>query len=471
VEKKFISLSLVLLVGGIHFWLVKDIPFFWDSIQLSSKQAHHFFKSGFTSWALPDYLDSGHPPLLGWYLGALWHFLGRSLWVSHVAFLPFICLYLYYAIRWVCYLVSDNWGRALGLIILCVDPLFVSQSVIMGPDIILIASFSALIFAYVHRQHIVMLVMALFMGLISMRGAMVLASFGIFHILLTFWLNRQGWKDLFSRGWALIPGAAAFVLFLAWHYWSKGWVGFHSGSPWAESFQRVDFAGFLKNVAIFGFRLNEFGRFLIVFLLLSLLGLSKFRLTKAHKKGLLLLVILLLVILPNTLLYQHLSANRYFWPIYLLISLSCISWIGTVKLSVDLLKGGALTTLFVFVAVHWLVYPWKMSQDWEATLVHLPYHQVRNDVTSYMSAMNISRDEVGSAFPALNSDYHIYLTEDQDQVFKDISIGEDKYIFYSNIMNSIKSADLELIETLYWKRHYLQRGLIKGYIFELKEEQ
>jgi len=469
VEKKYIKESLVLLLAGVHFWLARDIPFFWDSIQLSSKQAHYFLESGFVSFSLPDELDSGHPPLVGWYLAMMWQLLGRSLWVSHLAFLPFVALYLFFGLQWVQHLVKPLWGRVLGGVILFSDPLFLTQSIIMGPDIILISSFMAIVYAYCKGQKVMMVAMSLILGLVSMRGAMVLAAFGFFHLVNTFWFHRKGWSYLFIRGWPLLPGAAAFLVFLYWHYLTKGWIGFHSGSPWAESFQMVDFLGFLKNIAILGFRFNEFGRFIICIPLLFFLYKFRNQLIPLQYKGFTLFVILALLVLPNTLIYAHLSANRYFWPLYLLASLGLISFIGASKLETHYLKGLAATAAAIFLASHLWIYPWKTSQDWESTLVHLPYHEVRSKIYDFYTASGIAPSSVGTSFPAVNSNYHINLQEFKDSPPKAMEIGVDPYIFYSNIMNSVKSTDLQQIDSLYWPRYFIQKDRIRGYLYELKE--
>ncbi|HXA01125.1 MAG TPA: hypothetical protein VNW99_04000, partial [Cytophagaceae bacterium] len=78
----FFYLSLTFFVSGNSF--------FWDTIQLGSSQAHWFYDNDFQYFFLPGNIDSGHPPLFGFYLAILWKFFGRTLEVSHFAMLPFL---------------------------------------------------------------------------------------------------------------------------------------------------------------------------------------------------------------------------------------------------------------------------------------------------------------------------------------------------------------------------------------------
>src|SRR4051794_38753575 len=64
--------------------------FFWDTIQLGSKQAHWFYDHNFKFFFLPEIIDSGHPPSFGIYLAICWKLFGKSLPVSHLAMLPFL---------------------------------------------------------------------------------------------------------------------------------------------------------------------------------------------------------------------------------------------------------------------------------------------------------------------------------------------------------------------------------------------
>jgi hypothetical protein len=64
--------------------------FFWDTVQLASKHAHFFYETDFRSIILPNEIDSGHIPTLGFYLALIWKIAGKTLMVSHLSMLPFV---------------------------------------------------------------------------------------------------------------------------------------------------------------------------------------------------------------------------------------------------------------------------------------------------------------------------------------------------------------------------------------------
>ena len=73
-----------------------------------------------------------------------------------------------------------------------------------------------------------------------------------------------------------LPSVVIAATWLWLHYQHTGWIGFHSDSPWASSFQQVSLAQMLKNAILFIWRLLDFGR--ITVWLLALFLLFKFKL-------------------------------------------------------------------------------------------------------------------------------------------------------------------------------------------------
>jgi hypothetical protein len=446
-EKYHVSI-LTFCIAFIHFWVVKDFPFFWDSIQLTSKQATHFFENGYGSLVLPEEINSGHPPFMGLYMSTWWLLLSRQLWVSHLAMLPFVWIWLWVGFLWIDKLCSIKNINILCKIVFLSEPLWLTQATIMGPDIVLVAAMSVVVWSYFHDKKILLLLGSIVLGLISMRGAMVLCGIGIFHILYTFLVIKKDWRYLLSVGWPMIPGSGLFLGFLFMHYQLTGWVAFHPNSPWAESFQRSDFIGFLKNGAVFIFRSLEFGKFFAWFILI--VGIWRFRhalnFLQVFLLGLLLTVSILLWI--NTLPYAHLSANRYFWPIQFLVLLLSFSFLDT--LWVKTRFTGLMLGLWVvvFLSTHFWNYNGRISQDWESTLIHLPYHKHRKAVSVYLKDQEDNWSSVETAFPGVNSEYLIFLLG--DQVLPQISGAHiATYLFYSDIMNDIDRNQLDAIQKLY----------------------
>ena len=76
------------IIGIALVWAVQHDPFFWDTVQLASKHAHHFYENGLRWTPLPPEIDSGHPPVFGYYLALAWTCFGKTLPASHCAMPP-----------------------------------------------------------------------------------------------------------------------------------------------------------------------------------------------------------------------------------------------------------------------------------------------------------------------------------------------------------------------------------------------
>ena len=87
----------LILFTGLTF-LVVDHFFFWDTIQLASIPAHFYYENNFSKLFLPMQNDTGHVPIFGAYLALIWTIFSKSLFISHIAMLPFI-----YGVIWQAY--------------------------------------------------------------------------------------------------------------------------------------------------------------------------------------------------------------------------------------------------------------------------------------------------------------------------------------------------------------------------------
>jgi len=454
-------------IGLFYTLLFRDVPFFWDTIQLASKQAHHFYEKGLFPPLLPERLDSGHPPFVGLYLAVVWMLLGKSLFISHLAFSPFIVLYIYFLIQISRIQIRDSMLRIGWVIILLSEPLFLSQTAIMSPDIILISGMLGLYFAYLRHHRFWMLTSAIILAAVSLRGAMVLFAFCLVPIIYNLWYKRRGLRKTILNYIPLLPGVLLFLCFLGYHYMSKSWVGFHGDSPWAGSFSRVDAMGLLKNVGLFLYRWVESGK---IFVLLSLLFLGwkiKNRIRDGHIFNLILLGVFSIVILINTLPYAHLNANRYFWPIYMMSFILLASFLDAKNVA---LRRKLLLLAVIFIhqtCIHFSDVRIPYSHDWEVSLIHLPYHSLQKEAMAFLREKGIPLDLVGTAFPAINSEKHIYLSDEADRM-QDMRSGEFPYIYYSNIMNTVKSdqrLDIKDRYTVIWQK---KSGRIQTMIYRRK---
>lgn len=439
---------------------VRHHVFFWDTIQLGSKHAHWFYENNFQHLLLPEEIDSGHPPIFGLYLAALWKLVSKSLIVSHFAMLPFLLVNVW-LLGELGYYFAGRLG-AIGLLLLSmVDPVLASQSLLISPDVVLVTFFLLALWSILLKKKWLLVLAVIGLAAISMRGMMVgVALFG-FALLRHFPKLAPFWKTLLP----FLPGGLFGLAFLLWHYQQTGWIGYHPGSPWAVSFERVDGAGFIKNIALLGWRMLDFGRVFVW----AVVGVSLFfgyKNRPAKKSNLQELLILLgftfFLLTINQLPYKGLLGLRYFLPLFLVVNLLAVYLIfGAPTRPPSFSESRRSYPIFLIAFLGLLlgnlwIYPKHISQNWDSTLAHLPYYELRSDMHQFIQEQQIPLAEIGTVFPEIGPLKYRDLSESEDG-FAAADLEKQDYIFYASVMNDFSDEELEQLET--WQEvKRLERG-------------
>ncbi|MEO6039548.1 MAG: hypothetical protein ABIQ93_14130 [Saprospiraceae bacterium] len=463
-------------------WTVQNDPFFWDTVQLASKHAHYFYGNGLQWAPLPPAIDSGHPPVFGYYLALIWTFFGKTLPASHWAMLPFLLAIVLLLYRLGHRLGGQRWVFWL-LPLVLLDPVLAGQMTLVSPDVVL-ACFFLLAIEAIWGQKPALLALAI-LGLcaISMRGMMTagalftmrIAEYGMRNFLIrknpvlfsgqsipysTFRIPHSAFRIPYS----FLPGFLFAAWFLWWHQQATGWTGYHPGSSWAPAFERVQGWGWLKNLLVVAWRWLDFGRlfeWLIVIYLLWNFWPRKIKLPgfQAMTSGYalpLLLTCLLLLLSPSAILYHNLSAHRYFLSGFLVLHLLVFQWIVHSEWK-DRTKSWLLVALIAGMATGNLwIYPRGISMDWDSTLAHQPYHRLRADALAFLEKEGADFATVGSAFPNLNTGENLLLNGDERR-FAELDWQRNSYIFASNVFNDFSAADYDRLhhdwEPVYRQAH------------------
>jgi hypothetical protein len=411
-------------------WWVSDHVFFWDTIQLGAKHALFYYENGLNLSLLPAEIDSGHPPLFGYYLALCWTLFGKTLAVSHLAMLPFLLGIIFMAFR-----LNSILAATIPVWMLCLllfaDPVLAAQSILVSPDIPLVFFFLLGIFSILRYKPGWLSLAIIGLGLISLRGMMC----GLVLFAWEFMTFRPRLRTLLPY----LPGGLLAAVFLVWHYAETGWIGYHAESPWAPSFERSDTNGLLRNAAILVWRLLDFGR---IFLWLSLAFLLyKFKTINPLSRQLAWLFLLAVLILsPSLLLHKALSAHRYLLPVFLSLSLLFISLLSGVSRP----KKPWIYALAVvgFLSGNFWIYPTHIAQGWDASLAHLPYYNLRHEALRYMKQKNIPLADTGTAFPEIGALKFRDLSA-QEAGLKEKNLATDRYILWSNVMNDFSDAETQ----------------------------
>lgn len=447
------------LLALIATFLVRNNPFFWDTVQLASKHAHFFYETDFQSIILPEVMDSGHPPAFGMYLAACWKFFGKTLPVSHFAMLPFLLGIIYFLEKIAVEIAPRRYAP--WLLALClIDPVLAGQFTLVSPDIPLICFFLMGLWAvWTERNNWLLVLAVIGLGLVSLRGMSL--GMGLFFFAWIAGKEPVSLKSFFKKIWPFVPGGLIALAFLVYHYQETGWIGYHDHSTWAPSFERVDFRGFLKNWAVLGWRLLDFGR-LFYWVVLGVVAFYLFRKNRTlffntNTVGWRLLVLLLVTFVAlviNQLPYRGLLAHRYLLPVFLSMNF-LVFFLIFKELSTSaafsrfrnfmilLLLGGYLTGNF------W-VYPKKISQGWDSTLAHLHWFGLEKKAEQYLAESEITMSEVGTAFPNIGPREIIELNG-AEEGFSPKNMDENCYVLYSNVMNDFTDEEIDELEASWSK--------------------
>ncbi len=452
------------------FVFAKDFPFFWDTIQLGARQALHIYET--RSYLLPDAIDSGHPPGFGAYLSLWWRLLGPSVWVSHLAMLPWVCLLLTQLLL----IGRDYLGpyRYWLFFLLLLEPVLLTQLLLVSPDVVLIAAYllglRQVCLGVAKKSHLLVFAIII-LALISSRGWIAALSLYLLEWLATLLMYYLAANDqeeetpsvgLFGLLTALqmlapfLLGGVLALSYLLLHYQSKAWISYHPDSPWAASFEPVGWLSFLKNIGLVGWRLLDLGR----------IGLWIALIIAIYKKGWrqllqnyywwrfgLGIVLFFLLLLPLILTHTGLTAPRYLLPAIVLFDI----WVAYTLLFnyLDEPAGShkqlplapwqkrlfAFCLLCLLCGNFW-IYPHRIAQAWDSTPMHLPFYLQEAAAIDFLRQQGISLEDVGSVFPSIGPRNWRQLNGEQNG-FTAYQSGQQPYAFVSRIHNDWTNEQLD----------------------------
>lgn len=453
--------GLPILIVSLTWILSCQHPFFWDTVQLASRQAQWYYDQQFQQFLLPDEIDSGHPSGFGMYLAGVWLAFGQNLFISHFAILPFL-VFLLSGIFRLSKISNNYWSRFFPLMMV-LDPVFLGQISLVSPDLALLAFFIWGLIGVLEKRLTILTLCSILLACVSLRGmmaVMVLYLFRIFGIGDRLWQKPKHWLRCI---WPFVPAGLLALAFLLYHNGFKSWVGFHTDSPWRESFNVVGLSGMVKNTFILGWRIADYGR-VFVLLILTIL-LFKRGMTSAVRPFLALAVITLLIQLPHFLLFQGVNAHRYLMPFFLALTLFCFSILQNSQL-LPLSKRRLLIFAIIGLASGnlWL-YPHHVAQGWDSTPRHWPHFTMRQEVIDYLDKQQISLQDVGTSFPEIGPLHWRDLSERQDG-FSPLNFQQNEYVYYSSVMNDFSDEEREVLFNTWQKVLVLKKTGIQAILFK-----
>jgi len=486
-KNNYLYLSLVIIIYLAITIVSLNHCYFWDNIQQTSKEAHWYYNTNFSHILLPSFSDFSeqplyltpgkyditgtgyHPPFTGIVTALLWKIFGKSLWVSHIFIFCCSLILIFNAFKLFSILFPNKlYGAFIMLPLL--DPSFLSQLSIAAPEIILMAAFVVCLRAIVCGKKILLSVGFIFLCLVNARGIFAGGIIFIFYWFYKIYClkNKFYIKYFFKELISFLPAFVILIIFFAYYFSQRGWFFSDKDSIWASGYERPDsFQGLIKNICVYLFLLFENGRIFIWLFLFFMLkkiiynGKNKrINLNNMEKSFLFLFVLFILMYLYIASSTKVSIIARYYMPIYFLLDI--LFFIFAERLKIKKIN------TYVFVLILFLlagnlsvyIYPDKLAKNWDSTLGHLPFYELRDECFEYMEANGIPYEKTSAGFTFCWNQVYVDLKPKYRFIYNMQHVQQ--YVIYSNISNLEDYMIDELADKKKWA---ILKDFRKGPVF------
>jgi len=330
--------------------------------------------------------------------------------------------------------------------LLLLEPTLLAQATMVSPDIALTCFFLIALSGMLNNRNLLQAVAMCGLPLLSTRGIMTIAVVFLaeagYH-----WFNSQS-KFSLKLIWKYVPAGLVATSWLTYHYVETGWISYNQESmPWAGSFETAGITGFLKNIALLGWRMLDFGRvfmWIVLGLLIIWVLTKRLAFNSPFRQLTAIWLAPLIVFVPVLARYSGLLQHRYLIQVFVLTGILVLYGLRQCPFQ-KLAKGLYAVILIGLVSGHFWVYPDKISQGWDSSLAHVPYFDLRQQMITYINDNGIPPNQVVTGtpnqFPLTETD----LINDTWNFINSDDVSPEQrnsfpYAFYSNIFNDIPDA-------------------------------
>ncbi len=429
------------IIGTILILCFSNIPFFWDNVSIS-QIADVYYQNHLRITIMPPTMDYGAFTLYAYYLAIFWTIFGKSLLVSHIAFIP-VFVGVLWEIKCIGNLILKDKYLVLFLILIFIDPALLTQSLLIAYDMFLLYFMLHSIRMIWQNRKLAYSFSLIFLSLISVRGVIFVFCMLLIHISI--WKIRK--LKINQHFFALyLPVFCLMMVWMIWHYHNTGWILFtnernpfrHLNSPlmvWRS-------AGFVI------WKLIDSGR-IVLWLIVSGLGLLLFVIWRKKSNCKILAATFLIPLIIYSLILIIISnpvGHKYFLVTDVFLSFICtilVFGIPNKKIKI----GVYILTLIAMVAGNFFMHPQRFGNAWDTSLKVIPFFGAEQQMKDFVETQKIPPRSIFTEFPLTTNRRDTYLTEDfsYSELVAD-SLGSYPYILFSNVINTADMSPYQKIK-------------------------
>lgn len=450
----YFSFAVAILVT----FLNRDVPFFWDGT-FFSEITDGFYNGAYSPFDCPHNLDNVTFPLYSTYLFLAWKLFSKSLLVSHLAILPFLLGICYEFFR-----LSKKFlnGRFVlfAMILLLLEPTFMTQGIIMGYDIILLYLFLLALNLLLSNKKLFYSLIISLIALYSIRGLFLALSLSVIQFMLLY-------PEYKFRSFLIVlkQNVICVLPVIAWFAYHKVQTGWFIISPIHENTdERIQsFPMMLKHIIFIAWKLADFGRiFLWIALVVGLIIVLKKKIIAPEFRTLLLFIFIPVIVTALFMIpFSNPAGHRYFMFTFLCLIIGVcylLQQIAGIKMQIFAF---AFFCIALISGNFWL-YPERFGNGWDASLKVLPYFELREQMDRYIVDNKIEPAQVGTQYPLIADRRFSHLEKDHftyTNVWRG-PLNNYSYFLQSNVINTDIPEQVEEVKKSWILLKELKAGMV-----------
>lgn len=422
--------------------MADEIAIFWDSISCMSHPTYFYYENHLHKFIYDGFLDNGDPRIIQFYLAIVWTLFGKSLFISHLFFLPATIGSIFQL-----YKLSTNTDLrenqyrfqiiSFSFILALVDPAFITQIILLGTDVWVIFFALYAINMMIKGKRWQISVAFILLCISNRRGMIIAASLMISYLIIYITDKKENReiRSIINHIIPTLPACIVVIIYILIRFTHQGWVFSNPSSSWSETSEFANFGIFIHNCINFIWRNLDSGRvFIWAFIIYTIFKFGiKNVFTKENRYLWISYIILQSVFICVTLPLCNPFGARYFIVQFILIDIFTIHLLFKFY-SIKRSKILGIILIILLASGNIWSYSEKIAQNWDCTLSHLSFYRTRKNCLDYLEKEGIELREVASGFSIYGKQKYIFINDDEREISSCIK-DSTKYYIYSNICN------------------------------------